>query len=209
MFIAIEGLDGAGGETQSRILARLLRRKGKKVIILRYPDYGNPIGRLIQSFLKREFDLGADVQFSLYATDMVKDARKIRKVLDSKGFVIADRYLTTTLAYQALRGFTLDKGLKFAEIFSLPRPDIAIFLDISPQTSIARKLDEHGVLDRYERDVVFLEKVRRNYMKLIRNRIFARRWIVIDGERSVSEVTREIEAALSKYVRRLARLTVA
>lgn len=199
--MVIEGLDGAGGETQSRILAKLLRRKGKKVILLRYPDYSNPIGRLIQSFLKREFDLEVDVLFALYATDMVKDIQKIRRVLDSKGFVIADRYLTSTLAYQALRGFTLKKGLKFAEIFGLTRPDVAFFLDISPQTSVRRKFGEHSILDRYEESLDLLEKVRRSYMKLIRNRVFARRWIIIDGERSVGKVAREIETALSKYIR--------
>lgn len=201
MFIVIEGLDGAGGETQSRILAKLLRRKGKRVILLRYPDYKNPIGRLIRDFLRRKFNLGADVEFSLYATDMVKDIQKIRRVLDSKGFVIADRYLTSTLAYQALRGFTHEKGLKFAELFSIPKPDIAIFLDISPQTSIRRKLGEHSVLDRYEEDIDFLEKVRRSYMRLIKSRAFARRWIIIDGEKSVGKVTRQIEITLSKHIK--------
>lgn len=193
LFVIIEGIDAAGGETQSKLLKTFLIKKGFQVEFLRYPDYKGPIGQLIHRFLHKEFDLPADVQFSLYATDMVKDIGKINKAKKEGKIVVADRFITSTLAYQIPQGFPLEKGLKFIETFGLPTPDLVIFLEIKPETSIKRKFKEKNSLDRYEENKEFLENVRQSYHNLIDKKIFAKEWIVVDGEKSIEEVAEQIQ----------------
>lgn len=198
MFVVIEGIDGAGGETQSKILGKFLEENGKTILHIFYPDYGGAIGRVIHGFLHKEFDFPADVQFSLYATDMVKDKQKILDALKEKKVVVANRYLTTTLAYQSVGGFEIKKGLEFANVFEMPKPDLAIYLDIDAETSVKRKMGEKNNLDKFESNKEFLEKVRAQYLKLAKEKIFAREWIMIDGRKSIDEVAKEIQKIVSK-----------
>jgi len=193
MFIVLEGIDGAGIETQSKLLKEFLMKRGHQVEYLTYPDYARPIGNLIHRFLYKEFDISADVQFSLYVTDMVKDKNKIEEAIRQGKDVVAERYATTTLAYQTLKGFPLEKGLKFIELFGLPTPDLVIFLEISPETSIRRKSKEKVNLDRHEEDKEFLEKVRQSYHGLINKKVFAKEWVMIDGEKNIEEVAEKIQ----------------
>jgi len=193
LFIVFEGIDGAGTETQSNLLIKFLNKNEKEAELIKYPDYEGPIGQLIQDFLHKKFNFSPDVQFSLYATDMLKDRERILKALKDGKIVIADRYFTSTLAYQSItQGFPLDKGIKFAEIFDLPKPDLVIFLDISPDTSVRRKFKEKKTLDRHESDKDFLGRVRESYFNLIKNEVFAKKWIVINGEKTIEEVETEI-----------------
>jgi dTMP kinase len=191
-FIVIEGIDGAGGETQTKLLFNYLKKKRKPVEKLSYPDYQGPIGKLIHQFLHRKYDFSPEVQFLLYSTDFLKDKEKIKMWLERGKFIIADRYFTTTLAYQGLKGFQLKEALKFAEIFALPKPNLIVYLKISPETSIKRKLKEKKNLDRHEANKKFLSKLTNFYKELIKNQIFGE-WIIINGERSIEEVSEEIK----------------
>ena len=53
LFIAIEGIDGAGTTTQARMLAEWLRSRGRKVILTSEPS-DTPAGRLIRDVLARK-----------------------------------------------------------------------------------------------------------------------------------------------------------
>lgn len=188
-FIVFEGIDGAGGETQSKLLSSYLGKGAKN---LSYPDYKNPIGKIIHQYLHNQYDLPVETQFLLHSADFIKDAVKILKWLDEKKTVIADRYFTSTIAYQGLRGFELKKALRFAEIFNIPKPDLIIYLDISPETSMRRKLEEKGNLDRNEKDKKFSKELKAQYRKMAKKSIFGE-WVVINGEKSIEEVFEEIK----------------
>jgi dTMP kinase len=190
-FIVIEGIDGAGGETQSRLLFNYLKKQKKPVEKLSYPDYQGPIGKLIHQFLHKEYNFSPEVQFLLYFTDFLKDKDKIEKWRKENKVIISDRYFTSTLAYQGQKGFSINKAQKIFKIFDLPVPDLIIYLKISAETSIRRKFKEKRSLDRHEADKKFLEKLSKFYEKLIKNQIFSK-WVIVDGERSVEEVAKEI-----------------
>ena len=194
-LIVIEGIDGAGGDTQSRMLIEYLRSKKIPCERVYYPDYGNPIGDFIHSYLKKEHDLPVEVQLILYAADMIKDKEKVLLWLRQGRTVIADRYLTSALAYQGLRGFPAENIVKFADIFGMPKPDAVIYLRISPETSLKRKRAEHGKLDRNEADRGLLEKVSKSYESLVRKQVWSN-WFVIDGEKSIEEVFGQIKKVL-------------
>jgi thymidylate kinase len=72
-----------------------------------------------------------------------------------------------------------------------PKPDLIIFIDVKPEIGMKRKLDEEGKLDRHERDLEFLRRVRDFYFREIKESVLGK-WIVIDGERSKKEVHEDI-----------------
>jgi thymidylate kinase len=109
--------------------------------------------------------------------------------------VIADRYFTSTLAYQVMRGFSLEGALKFAEMFRLPKPDFILFLKISPETSIKRKRGEKRDLDRNEVDSSLHHQVSESYESLTKNQVWGK-WFVIDGEQSREEVHAQVKKVL-------------
>ncbi|MBI4176433.1 MAG: dTMP kinase [Candidatus Aenigmarchaeota archaeon] len=191
-LIVIEGIDGAGKETQSRLLYNHLKARKAPVALFTYPDYKNDIGKLIHGYLHSKNDLSPEMQFLLYAADMVKDREKISGLLRSGTIVIADRYFTSTMAYQ---GLPIESSLKFAEIFSLPKPDMIIYLKISPDTSVRRKLKQKGRLDRHEADKEFLGNILGLFSRLIEKQSFGR-WTIVNGEQPVSSVFREIRTIL-------------
>ncbi len=197
-LIVFEGIDGAGTETQSKMLLSHLRSKGVKAERIFYPDYEGDLGKLIKQFLDKKKELSPEMQFVLYAGDMVKDRQKISGWLDEGKTVIADRYFNSTIVYQGLRGFKLEKALRFAEDFGIPKPDIVILLRISALLSAKRKMGENGKLDRHEEDVSFLEAVSRSYQKMAMDNVFGS-WFVVDGERPKEDVQKEVLKILKIY----------
>jgi dTMP kinase len=194
-LIVIEGIDGAGGETQSKRLLDYFRSRKIPAERIHYPEYGNPVGDFIHDYLHRKHELPVDMQFLLFATDMVKDRGKVTEWLKQGKTVIADRYFTSVLAYQGLGGFPVENALKFAEIFRLPKPDVILFLRISPETSIKRKKGEKKDLDRNEADRAFLERVSASYESLVKNQAWSS-WFVLDGEKPEEEVFGQVKKVL-------------
>jgi len=188
-LIVLEGCDGFGGETQ----IKLLKEKFPNALFLRYPDYENKIGLLIQDFLHNKIDLNQNVQFLLFATDMIKDSEKIRNALENGRYVFIDRYIISTIVYQGVQGFDEKKALEFIKLFEIPEPDIVFLLSISPETSLKRKIKEKGKdVDKWESDLEFQRKVAKKYEEVYKSKIFGKKWIIIDGEKSVNEVNENI-----------------
>jgi len=191
-FIVVEGIDGAGGETQSSLLYNFFKKEKIPAEKLTYPDSKRPIGRLIHEFLHEKYEFSPESQFLLYLADFLKDKEKILRWLKRGKIVISDRYFTSTLAYQCQGAFLREKALKIAKLLELPRPDLVIYLKVSPQTSIKRKFKEKRNLDRFERNRKLLSQVAKFYEKtLIKKSIFSK-WIIVDGEKAIKEVSEEI-----------------
>jgi len=193
LFIVFEGLDGSGCETQSKMLKDFLEKKNFQVEYINYPKYSDPIGEMIKNFLHRRENLPKNVVFLLFALDQLEDKEKILRAIECKKFVVSARYFTSNLAFQTVNGFPLKKALSFAELMEMPKPDLVIFLDIPPEIGIKRKKGEKKNLDRYENDLDFQKKVVENYKKLIREKIFAKEWIVVDGKKTIEEVAKDVQ----------------
>jgi dTMP kinase len=196
-FIVIEGIDGCGGETQTKFLSDFLSQKGYEVKLKSYPGYEGPIGQIIDKFLHKKYDFPIDTETLIYFADFTKDTEDMEKYLKS-GIIISDRYFTSTIVYQYLKGFPLDKMLKLSEMFKLPKPDLCIYIKISAETSFNRKMQEKGGnLDRHEEDKKFLKTVAEEYEKIAKDNIFCD-WTIIDGEKSIEEVSKEILEVINK-----------
>jgi deoxyribose-phosphate aldolase len=196
-IIVFEGIDGAGCETQTDRIYEILKKNKIPVMKLSYPDYSHPIGELIHQFLHKKIDFPLGIEFLLYFADFVKDIEKINNFVQKGGILLLNRYFSSTLAYQGAKGFNLRDAMEVAKIFKLAKPDLIFYLEISPETSIERKLKEKKVLDKNEANKKFLSLVSKEYQKLIKNNVFSK-WVKINGEKSIEEVTDEILSYLKK-----------
>jgi len=152
-FIAVEGIDGSGKQTQVRLLARALESRGYQVLSTGFPQYGSWFGKMVGQFLNG--DLGplntVDPHFAalLYAGDRFECKQPIVAALERGGIVLADRYVASSLAHQAARA-VLEKRAEFRawiehleyNIYGLPKEDLVLYLRLPPrqaQTLIAKK----------------------------------------------------------------------
>lgn len=204
MFIVIEGIDGAGCETQGKQLVNSLTREpvNQKAQLIKFPHYDTPVGKMIKDFLYLNQKMSANEQFLLYTLQFIFDAPEIKKsqTLNSKSqsnlksqipILIADRYFSTTLCYQTLEGFDETFALQYAEQFGIVKPDMVFFLDVTPETAIKWKYGEDKEKNFREKDHEFIKKTYVKYQDLIKRQVWTK-WIRINGEQSKEKVTEEI-----------------
>lgn len=145
-LIAIDGVDASGKQTHAEILFEKLKNMGKKVRLVSFPAYDKPSSALVKMYLSGDFgekpeDVSAYAastffaadRFSTYRTDWGKD-------YEDDTIIIADRYVTSNMIHQASK-LKKEERSEFLDwldnfeynIYSLPRPDVTIFLDMPPE----------------------------------------------------------------------------
>ena len=141
-FIALEGGEGAGKSTQTRLLAEELQRRGLEVVTTREPG-GTEGAEAIRNLVLDPEGAGWGPQaeallFAAARADHV--ARLIRPALERGAWVICDRYLDSSRAYQGGGG-----GMRDEEILALHRigsggllPDLTFLLEAAPE-QVARR----------------------------------------------------------------------
>jgi dTMP kinase len=198
-FIVLEGIEGCGKGTQTKFLSDFLSQKGLEVIYKKYPEYGTPIGDLINDWLHKKFELNVETQALLYFADFMKDKEAMENNLKSGKMVISDRYFTTTIIYQYINGLSLEKLLELSNLFNLRKPDLTIYIKISPEESFKRKMEQKGIenMDRHEENKKFLNSLYETYNKMSSENAFCE-WTVIDGEKAIEEVSKDILGVINK-----------
>lgn len=152
-FIVFEGGEGVGKSTQSRMLADALRGRGIEVVITREPG-GTPGAEAIRTLLLagEEPGWGPRAEALLFAAARADHVAKlIRPALARGAWVVCDRYLDSSRAYQGG-----GSGLEDAEILDLHRigsggllPDVTALLTLDPAEAAARvHRRDAGALDR-------------------------------------------------------------
>lgn len=190
MFIVIEGIDGAGCETQGKNLVKMLQDSGKKASLIKYPDYERNVGKLIKEFLYQNKDLTAEQQFLLYTMQFVMDSKMISEKRQNE-ILIADRYFTTTLCYQTLEGVNMNLALEYAKNFKIQVPDAVYYLNVDPDIAIQRKSGENKEKNRREKDFEFIRLTHKKYQELVDGQIWTK-WENIDGNKGIEEITKDI-----------------
>jgi len=195
-FIVIEGLDGCGGETQTKLLKKYFIKNKIPHKIFRSPDYNSPTGKRIKLYLDEKIELNPEDAFKLFASDTLLTSKKIEK--EGK-LVVMDRYITSTIVYQAARGFDFEKGIEFTESMDYQKPDAIIYINIKPETSMGRKRKEKGKLDYHESKLNYLKKVRKFYLQEAKRNVLSK-WYIIDGEKSIQDVHKDILRIVKKFL---------
>jgi len=160
LFIVLDGIDGSGTSTHSKLLAGFLSLNGLKTYITQEPS-SNEIGKLLRIYLKDE-RIPASTDALLFAADRVLHYKnEIKKKLEEGYIVISDRYLESSIAYQSSQSDEITiEWIENLNLFA-GEPDLTIILDIDPKISLSRKNQEF--LEKFE-DTSLLDKVRQVYL---------------------------------------------
>jgi len=196
-FITLEGVDGAGKSTHLQFIAdAVAAASGRHAIVTREPGGTDLAEHLRRAILEEAMDPMAETLLIFAAR-----AHHVRKVivpaLDAGSWVVCDRFLDATYAYQgAGKGVPLEliERLSAASNPGLA-PDRTLVFDCSYEVARRRLAGSGKKLDRFEReDEAFFERVRAAY--LARARAEPRRVRVIDAAADMAAIRKSLEGAL-------------
>lgn len=185
-LICMEGLDKSGKTTQSRLLVENLRDMGFDALYTSEPSDGE-IGRFIERYiLRRNRRIPIPAEALLFAADRVDHVeREIKPLLDEGKIVISDRYIYSSLAYQGAAGLDLQWIMEINKM--VPRPDLAIYLDVPVE--VVMKRIQMGRRRTVMENLEVQTRVREIYLKLVEDGFL----ILIDGNRPIMEVAQDIQ----------------
>jgi dTMP kinase len=200
-FITLEGGEGAGKSTQARLLADWLGQKGISVALTREPG-GTPSAEDIRNLLVTgEVGRWDPLTETLlhYAARREHMARFILPALDAGQWIICDRFIDSTTAYQGY-----GQGIDLGVIAGLRKivlgafiPDLTLILDVTPETRRARTAARPGNEDRYERmNEAFHDRVRAGFHAIAAAE--PERCVVIAADQEIEAVSVEIKGTITK-----------
>ena len=198
-LVTLEGGEGAGKSTQARKLVEWLGERGVAAELTREPG-GSPGAEEIRALLVTGEPGRWDPLSELllhYAARRDHMVRSILPALEAGRWVVCDRFIDSTLAYQ---GYGL--GVSLEAITAVRKavlgdfaPDLTLILDVEPETGRVRTASRTGGEDRYERmGAAFHARVRDGFRRIAAAE--PGRCVTISAARSVEEVGATIVAAV-------------
>ncbi len=193
-FITLEGGEGSGKSTHSKLLCGWLRKKGISFVYTREPG-GTAIGEVVRKILLNpaNHSIVDKCELLLYLSSRAQLVSEvIRPALSEGKMVISDRFDDATLAYQGY-GDKLDIDLiKRLNNFVTEnlRPDLTIFLDIGVKKGLLRSMGVKRV-DRIEaRAISYHQRVKKGYLELAGKN--PGRIKIVKVRKGINETQREI-----------------
>jgi len=189
-LVSIEGIDGCGKTTHTRLLAEWLRANGYKVVVTDEPTEGI-IGRIIKRALRGEIKIQVTTEALLFAADRIQHiAEVVRPALKAGKIVITERYFYSSLAYQSARGLSMTwlENINRAAL----KPNLSILIDL-PADAALQRIKRSRRLDKFEQDIKLQRLVRSNYLRIARLRGLK----IVNGARNKDEVQADIRKIVS------------
>jgi dTMP kinase len=200
-LITFEGGEGAGKSTQVAILVERLRRAGRHAIATREPG-GSPVAEdiretLLSGKVKQFGPFAEALLFSMARQDHVDTV--ISDALARGQWVVCDRFLDSTRAYQGVSG-----GVPAPVISALERltlhgvmPNLTIVLDIPVEEGLARAGRRLGGPDRFEsQDIAQHERIRKAFLDIAEEE--PNRCVVIDARKPEALVAEDVWEAVAE-----------
>ena len=194
-LIVLEGIDGSGTTTQTERLVAHLRQHGRTAVSTREPS-GGPVGRLLREVLLGQHRMPGSASVDgrtmalLFAADRLDHLqREVEPLLAEGSDVVSDRYLMSSLAYQAEEA---DREWVALLARGVRPPDLTILLDIPVALAAQRRLLAGRPEERYDADS-YLGRVADNYRRLARAAATA---VILDGSVPRDEVAVAVAAAV-------------
>ncbi len=202
-FIVIEGLEGAGKTTAIETVARVLNKHHISDLLFTREPGGTPIAEALRNIIKNGLDneplTDKAELLMLYAARIQLVDNVIKPALKMGKWVIGDRHDLSTQAYQG-GGRQIDKVFietLQAQVLDNFKPDLTLYLDIAPELGLMRARSR-GQLDRIEQQSLpFFERIRQRYLQLVERDNTV---ITIDANKSIEEVTTQIETVLNSWL---------
>lgn len=184
-LIVLEGTDGTGKTTQTRLMARRLEREGAVFRIVDFPRYGSPFAAPVERYLrgdlgKKPGDVSAYAASTLYAVDRYASYQEDwGKAYEAGTLILANRYTTSNAVHQAPKLPEEERWEYLDWLFdleyrrlALPEPDLVIYLDLPAEIS-ARMLQKRQEAARtqadiHERDGAYLRSCQEAAREIVR-----------------------------------------
>ena len=198
-LIVIDGTDGSGKATQAGLLIKHLKKDGRKVKIIDFPEYySNFFGAFIGHCLSEQYynfvKVHPKIASVLYAADRFESKDKMKKWLLEGNMVIANRYASANQIHQGGKIANTKKRESFLkwlaemeyQVFKIPKPDVVFYLSVPIPIVLKLIAKRNGAKNRvylkkkedvHEKDVKFLENSRKSALWLAKTQ---KGWIKIE-----------------------------
>ncbi len=214
----LDGVDGAGKATQVELLIKRLNESGllgkNKAHHIFFPNYQEkPWGVLTRQYLDGVFgpldSVGPYSASLLYAGDRAQHGKQMHELLEKGDWVICDRYVPSSIAFQSAKIKSQEDKLKYADwlieteynLFGIPRPSGVIILSIPIEVSHKRTElrrdavrqkggsmdDKVGHVDIHEQNTDFMKRAMQEYVSMAKH--FG--WDIVDCVENGRELSRE------------------
>ena len=199
-FIVFEGIDGAGKTTQINLLANYLREQGRAVYCTAEPTE-SVSGGLLRDALSGATRRTICEMAAMFVFDRinhnVNPVNGIQKMLADGFDVICDRYYYSSLAYQGSGTDPEWVGNMNLNCPEIMRPDVCIFLDLTPEQSMARINRNRATQEIYENEEK-LTQVRNQFYRVFEDLKDRDNIQVVNAYRSVEEIHQDIVALVKE-----------
>ena len=193
-FITFEGADGCGKSTQLKLLSEYLTKNNVEHVFTREPG-GGKISEAIREILLngKNAEMTDECEALLYAAARIQHlADRVEPALAQGKLVVCDRYVDSSLAYQA---YARGLGTAFisrinAKALEKYPPDVTVFIDLTPEDAFRRK---HGAdeNDRLEQaGMAFHKRVYEGYKAL--EKAYPQRIVAVDGKQTPQEIFSQV-----------------
>ena len=201
VFIAFEGVEGAGKGTQIRLAREFLESEGYEVLVSREPG-GTDLGERVRDLLldPKTGQVEPRTEALLFAASRSQNvAMMIRPALEEGKVVLCDRYVDSSLAYQGVARGVGEQDVLSLNVWATQGlfPDLVILLHVEPELGLARGDDE---MDRIESEgEAFMAKVADAYLRIAEEH--PERFVVVDADRPPDLVHEDVREALNRLLR--------
>lgn len=179
MIISIEGCDQAGKKTQTE----MLQQKYKNSIMFDFPVYDTEIGKQLRDILDGKKQVNMVDFHYLMAMNRNELRKEIVSALHEYQYIFINRYIYTNQVYGLVHNIPRDLLEVWDE--KMPKADVVIVLDITPDVSLKRKRENRDIL---EKDEKFMRDVCDKY----RSEAKQHDWDLVDANRSRDVIHKDI-----------------
>ena len=198
-FITLEGIEGSGKSTNLVTIKSILDQYKIDYVLTREPG-GGPLGpHLRKLLLDKDQSISPSVEMLLMMADRRDHVDNlINPNLDKGIWVISDRYLDSTIAYQGGgRQLDIDLITSLSASLKLPTPDFTLLFDLPVDVALERA-KERSELDRFEREPKdFHSRIRESYLELASSN---HRIKTIDSSKDFESVSLQVENYLTEFL---------
>lgn len=200
-FITLEGLEGVGKTSNRELIEKQLQAAGIDFIGTREPG-GTPIGEQLRELvLSTRGTMRSETELMIMAASRIElVAQVIMPALQQGQWVLCDRYLDASVAYQgAGRALGMERVVQLHTLMGVTlKPDLTLLLDMPVEQGLAR-MAARGKPDRIESEAIaFFERARQAYLQ--RAEAEPERIQVIDAAQSLADVGACVTAAVQRLI---------
>lgn len=201
-FITVEGIEGVGKSTHIARLVARIEAAGHTVLTTREPG-GTPVAERIRRAVLDHSDEAVPAIAELllmFASRSVLVENLIRPALESGSWVVSDRFVDASRAYQSGgRGIPMARVDQLAEwVLGDLVPDVTLLLDAPVEIAMART-GRRGDPDRLDvESAEFYERVRRTYLELAESE--PERFVIVDASGAVEDVSAAVDRAIDRVL---------